>query len=161
MPTTRRSTGSGRPAVKSKDSSKKPSANQTKLAFHNSDGNRISKRGAESFISKDTKKSKELEAAAVAAVHDAATESSTVDLVYDDEAHLDAAHEVELAEADVPEEDELEDRARQVTDAQMKQYWAKKETLMKAPRAHLENSSIAEKILREWDVDGRYGASIP
>lgn len=52
-----------------------------------------------------------------------------------------------------------EDRARKVTDTQIKRYWREKEQERKAPRVHQEDLTVYEKVLREWDMSGQYGVS--
>lgn len=52
-----------------------------------------------------------------------------------------------------------EARARGISEAQIKKYWRGKEQERKAPRVHQEGLSLAEKVLREWDMSGQYGVS--
>lgn len=52
-----------------------------------------------------------------------------------------------------------EERARKVTDTQIKRYWREKEQERKAPRVHQEDLTVYEKVLREWDMSGQYGVS--
>ena len=54
-----------------------------------------------------------------------------------------------------------EEKARKITDTQIKQYWRKKEQERLAPRVHQEDLTVYEKVLREWDMSGQYGVSIP
>lgn len=49
------------------------------------------------------------------------------------------------------------DRARKVTDTQIKKYWRGKEQERLAPRVHQEDLTVYEKVLREWDMSGQYG----
>jgi hypothetical protein len=152
MPATRRSTGSGSGSKASSASNKK--STQTKLAFHSSTGNRISKRGlADSIIDKKDKGSQE---------H--ATEPSVVEVKHGPEPVVDLTLDYGLDDENVETVDDddelqLQKEAKKVSTAQMNKYWIAKENLMKAPRAHFEKLSVSEKILREWDVDGRYGVS--
>ncbi|KAK8207979.1 hypothetical protein M8818_004017 [Zalaria obscura] len=53
-----------------------------------------------------------------------------------------------------------EARARGISEAQIKKYWRGKEQERKAPRVHQEGLSLAEKVLREWDMSGQYGPCI-
>ena len=53
-----------------------------------------------------------------------------------------------------------EERARKVTDTQIKKYWRQKEQERLAPRVHQEDLSVYEKVLREWDMSGQYGVSL-
>jgi DNA polymerase delta subunit 4 len=64
--------------------------------------------------------------------------------------------EVEVQQAQsTPEEDE----ARQITDAAIKKYWTAKEKERTAPRAHQQDLSLHEKVLREFDMSAQYGVS--
>lgn len=54
--------------------------------------------------------------------------------------------------------DEAE-RARKISEPQIKKYWRAKEAERLAPRVHQEDLSVHEKILREWDMSGQYGVS--
>ena len=53
-----------------------------------------------------------------------------------------------------------EQRARKITDTQIKQYWRKKEQERLAPRVHQQDLTVFEKVLREWDMSGQYGVSL-
>ncbi|KAK3716226.1 hypothetical protein LTR37_006671 [Vermiconidia calcicola] len=53
-----------------------------------------------------------------------------------------------------------EDRARKITNTQIKQYWRQKEQERLAPRVHQEDLTVFEKVLREWDMSGQYGPCI-
>ncbi|KAG8629236.1 hypothetical protein KVT40_003101 [Elsinoe batatas] len=44
--------------------------------------------------------------------------------------------------------------------SRIKTYWREKEAARLAPRVHQEELSLAEKILREWDMSGQYGPCI-
>lgn len=50
-----------------------------------------------------------------------------------------------------------EEQARKISDAQIKQYWRRKEQERLAPRVHQEDLTVYEKVLREWDMSGQYG----
>jgi len=52
-----------------------------------------------------------------------------------------------------------EEKARKVSDAQIKRYWQDKESQRLVPRVHQEDLGLHEKILREWDMSGQYGVS--
>jgi DNA polymerase delta subunit 4 len=54
-----------------------------------------------------------------------------------------------------------EAQAREITDTQIKRYWRQKEQERLAPRVHQEDLTVYEKVLREWDMSGQYGVSIP
>lgn len=51
--------------------------------------------------------------------------------------------------------------ARKITDTQIKRYWREKENERLAPRVHQEDLTVYEKLLREWDMSGQYGVSLP
>ena len=53
-----------------------------------------------------------------------------------------------------------EDRARKITNTQIKQYWRQKEQERLAPRVHQEDLTVFEKVLREWDMSGQYGVRV-
>jgi DNA polymerase delta subunit 4 len=52
-----------------------------------------------------------------------------------------------------------EQRARKISDAQIKKYWRAKEAQRLAPRVHQEDLGVREKVLREWDMSGEFGVS--
>ncbi|PMD35452.1 hypothetical protein L207DRAFT_556908 [Hyaloscypha variabilis F] len=53
-----------------------------------------------------------------------------------------------------------EERARKVSDAQIKRYWREREAERKAPRVHQEDVSLEEKILRLFDMSSQFGPCI-
>lgn len=53
-----------------------------------------------------------------------------------------------------------EERASQVTDAQIRRYWREREAERKAPRVHQEGVSLEEKILRFFDMSSQFGVCI-
>jgi len=57
--------------------------------------------------------------------------------------------------------DDEEQQARKISDAQIKRYWRAKEQERLAPRVHQEDLTVYEKVLREWDMSGQYGVSLP
>jgi hypothetical protein len=132
------------------------------LAFHNSTGNRISKGTIVDSVS-DKKDQGSLEEVA-------ALEPSVVEIKHASEPVVDlpldyGSDDNEVGAVEEDEEEELlqlqlEKDVKRITTSQLNKYWAAKESLMKAPRAHFEKLGVAEKILREWDVDGRYGVSL-
>ncbi|KAI0130950.1 hypothetical protein F4814DRAFT_404309 [Daldinia grandis] len=56
-----------------------------------------------------------------------------------------------------PEKSESELRASKVTDRQIDQYWRQLERERIAKRVHQEDLTLAEKVLRYWDVSSQYG----
>lgn len=59
----------------------------------------------------------------------------------------------------VPEREktEAELRADKITDRQISRYWSDIESERRTKRLHQEELSLAEKILRYWDVSSQYG----
>jgi len=53
-----------------------------------------------------------------------------------------------------------EERARKVSDAQIKRYWREREAERKAPRVHQEDVSLEEKILRLFDMSSQFGVCL-
>lgn len=51
----------------------------------------------------------------------------------------------------------VEARAERVTDAQIKKYWREVEAVRIARRVHQEELSLAEKVLRYFDISSQYG----
>ena len=63
---------------------------------------------------------------------------------------------------DVEEDEEMQEAeedvaARAVSTAQISRYWAEKERARKAPRVHQQDLDTAEKVLREFDMESRFG----
>ncbi|KAI1813027.1 hypothetical protein GGS20DRAFT_500727 [Poronia punctata] len=55
---------------------------------------------------------------------------------------------------------EAELRAAKITDRQINQYWHKLERERRTKRVHQEGLTMAEKILRLWDVSNQYGPCV-
>jgi DNA polymerase delta subunit 4 len=55
------------------------------------------------------------------------------------------------------EKTEAELRADKITGRQISQYWNKLERERRTKRVHQEGLTLAEKILRYWDVSSQYG----
>lgn len=55
--------------------------------------------------------------------------------------------------------DDEQERARKITETQIKKFWREKENARLVPRVHQQDLSVHEKVLREWDVSGEYGVS--
>lgn len=62
-------------------------------------------------------------------------------------------------EAEEEKKSEAELRALKVTDRQIDQYWRGLERERTARRVHQRELSLAEKVLRYWDVSSQYGVS--
>ncbi|KAI1457833.1 DNA polymerase delta, subunit 4-domain-containing protein [Annulohypoxylon moriforme] len=59
-----------------------------------------------------------------------------------------------------PEKSEAELRAQKITDRQINTYWRNLENERKAKRVHQEDLTLAEKVLRYWDVSSQYGPCV-
>lgn len=153
MPTTRRSIGGAR-GVPAKGQS-------TLLSF----SNKVTK-----SVPKDTKKAIISPAVANVEVPEPTKEDELATAIIDepetketeeqdvgDEEEDEAVPEIEAA----PEKSEVEVRAEQITDAQIKKYWKSIEGQWSSPRVHQEGLSLQEKVLRYFDVSSQYGVSHP
>ncbi len=58
------------------------------------------------------------------------------------------------------EKTEAELRADKITDRQISRYWRDIESERRTKRLHQEGLSLAEKILRYWDVSSQYGVCV-
>ncbi|KAI3341482.1 DNA polymerase delta, subunit 4-domain-containing protein [Ustulina deusta] len=58
------------------------------------------------------------------------------------------------------EKTEAELRADKITDRQISRYWRDIESERRTKRLHQEDLSLAEKILRYWDVSSQYGPCV-
>lgn len=157
MPPTRRS---------SRNAAAKGLGRQSTLSFNN----KVSKAGATKLSAKEA-------AAAAAAVTSPSPASPAAE-------RKESAEEAELIEApvsaqvdevDIEEEEQsgvqklekapaaklksspAEARAEKVTDAQIKKYWRDVEAARIAKRVHQEELSLAEKVLRYFDISSQYG----
>lgn len=151
MPATRRS---------SRVAAAKSTAKQSTLSFNN----RVSKAGAAKVSAKEA-------AAAVAAAaltppassppteRKAVEPSEEADIEVDQsDALVDDEEEEEVAKVEV-RRPSAEVRAERVTDAQVKRYWREVEAVRIAKRVHQKNLSLAEKVLRYFDISSQYGVS--
>ncbi|KAI0853870.1 DNA polymerase delta, subunit 4-domain-containing protein [Daldinia vernicosa] len=59
-----------------------------------------------------------------------------------------------------PEKSELELRAAKITIRQIDQYWRRLERERITKRVHQEGLTLAEKVLRYWDVSSQYGPCV-
>ncbi|KAI0017740.1 hypothetical protein F4780DRAFT_754218 [Xylariomycetidae sp. FL0641] len=130
MPVTRRS--SGRPAAK-----------QSTLSFNH----RVTK----SSLPKNAKAAKKESPLSAKA---SPPPPATKDVPVDDEPEEDVQQE------EKQEKTEAEQRAAQLTDRQVDAYWRRLERERKAKRVHQEDLSVAEKVLRYWDVSSQYGPCV-
>ncbi|RYP53181.1 hypothetical protein DL768_001774 [Monosporascus sp. mg162] len=86
---------------------------------------------------------------------------STADLESGPEPEVKEEEEVKAAVPEPePEKSEAELRAQKITDTQIEQYWRALERERNAPRVHQEDLSLAEKVLRYWDVSSQYGPCV-
>lgn len=130
---------------------------QSTLAFHGG-ANKVTKAGAraqgakKSLLSKSASKAVRPEVIDVEAVDEAKPTTVEADIIEQ------TKKEVAAQKAARNPEDEA---ARRITDAAIKKYWAAKEKQRLAPRVHQDDLSLHEKVLREFDMSGQYGVSIP
>ncbi|KAK1672025.1 DNA polymerase delta [Colletotrichum godetiae] len=146
MPVTRRSTGGGRARPG-------PARGQSTISF----SNRVSKP-----VPKDTKKAVALSSAIDRL--DVAKPSNKehkddVDEIQIEDPATPEAEEVEVKE-EVPQKSEAEVRAEKISDAQINKYWKSIEAQRIAPRVHQGDVSLAERVLRYFDVSSQYGPCI-
>jgi DNA polymerase delta subunit 4 len=141
MPPKRRVSG---PATKSQ---------QSTLAFHGA-SNKVTKSGVKAQGAKDNLLETKIKDATPEIVDISDTEPTTIeaDIIKQTEQEV-KAQEVEST----PEED----KARRISDAAIKKYWAAKERQRIAPRVHQGELSLHDKVLREFDMSGHYGVSTP
>ncbi|KAI1740616.1 DNA polymerase delta, subunit 4-domain-containing protein [Xylaria scruposa] len=135
MPTTRRSSGGGRSSEK-----------QSTLSFNY----RVTKavpKSAKSLVSEPAK--------SPLAKHVINAEPDVKDEV-EEKVQVEAPKQVEPE----PEKTETELRADKITDRQISQYWRNIESERRTKRLHQEDLSLAEKILRYWDVSSQYGPCV-
>ncbi|RYP42131.1 hypothetical protein DL767_000496 [Monosporascus sp. MG133] len=140
MPTTRRSS--------------RPAGRQSTLSFNHrvtkSSVPKSAKSGAKSVVSTTPTKQSPL-----------GKHVSTADLESEPEPQVKEEEEVKAVVPEPePEKSEAELRAQKITDSQIDQYWRALERERKAPRVHQEDLSLAEKVLRYWDVSSQYGPCV-
>ncbi|KAF9874494.1 DNA polymerase delta [Colletotrichum karsti] len=139
MPTTRRSTGGARARPG-------PARGQSTISF----SHKVSKP-----VPKDLKKAAVLTSAVERAQKK--EEDEQVEEIRVDEPE--AAEEPDVKEA-VPEKSEAVVRAEKISDAQINKYWKSIEAERIAPRVHQKDVTVAEKVLRYFDVSSQYGPCI-
>jgi DNA polymerase delta subunit 4 len=141
MPPKRRTSG---PASKSQ---------QSTLAFHGA-SNKVTKPGARALNAKKnllTEPAKKDEKPAIADVQ-VKTEDETTTA---EAAIIDQTEQVQQQTHRTPEEEE----ASRITKKRIETYWKKESADIGAPRAHQEDLSLEEKILRKFDMTGQFGVS--
>jgi DNA polymerase delta subunit 4 len=142
MPPKRRASG---PATKSQ---------QSTLAFHGA-SNKVTKSGVKAQSAKNNLLETNIKDATPEIVDISDTEPTTII-----EADIFKQTEQEVKAQEVESTPE-EDKARRISDAAIKKYWAAKERQRIAPRVHQGELSLHEKVLREFDMSGHYGVSTP
>ena len=74
---------------------------------------------------------------------------------------VDVVEKVESESENIVEPPNPDDeKALKINKSQLDQYWKKKTEARKAPRVHQEMLSTEEKILREFDMDSRFGVRL-
>ncbi|KAI1337664.1 DNA polymerase delta, subunit 4-domain-containing protein [Xylariaceae sp. FL0016] len=147
MPATRRSTGSARPTGK-----------QATLSFNHRVTKSVPKSG-KSVTSSTPKQQSPLKKELPIEPEDA---SPTADGDEDDDDENDE-NDVAIKDAPVapePAKSAAEQKAQKVSDKQIEAYWRALERERIAKRVHQEDLSLAEKVLRYWDVSSQYGPCV-
>ncbi|KAF2964810.1 hypothetical protein GQX73_g8780 [Xylaria multiplex] len=139
MPTTRRSSGGGRPSA----------SKQSTLSFNH----RVTK-----SVPKSIKNLTSAPAKSPLATHVILAEPDIKD---EADVHVEKVR-VEEPEQVEPEREktEAELRADKITDRQISQYWRNIESERRTKRLHQEDLNLAEKVLRYWDVSSQYGPCV-
>ncbi|KAI1753796.1 DNA polymerase delta, subunit 4-domain-containing protein [Xylaria castorea] len=139
MPTTRRSSGGGRSLGK-----------QATLSFNH----RVTKSVPKSAKNPVSALAKSPLATHV--IHAEPDVKDEVDVDVEEKVQVEAPKQVEPER----EKTEAELRADKITDRQISQYWRNIESERKTKRLHQGDLSLAEKILRYWDVSSQYGPCV-
>lgn len=145
MPTTRRSTGGARARPG-------PAKGQSTISF----ANRVSKPVARDDVKKAVVASDKAEKVVTKELPEAEVVPAKVDV----EAEPEEEEPETLEEPEpVPEKSEAEVRAEKISDTQIRKYWQGIEAVRIAPRVHIEDATVGEKVLRYFDVSSQYGVS--
>ncbi|KAF2188225.1 hypothetical protein K469DRAFT_748568 [Zopfia rhizophila CBS 207.26] len=129
-----------------------PKATQSTLAFHGA-SNKVTKPGTRPQSKKDllaepAAKSPKPEVVDVSTTDE--TEPTTAEAAIIEQTEQEVvAQKVSSA----PEDDE----ARRISETMLQKYWTEKEKSRQGPKVHLQDLSLHEKILRNWDMSGQYG----
>ncbi|KAI0384807.1 DNA polymerase delta, subunit 4-domain-containing protein [Hypomontagnella monticulosa] len=153
MPTTKRSAGSGR-----------ATGRQSTLSFNHRVTKSVPKSAKDLVASKQSPLVKQLSpspdveikpepAGDDVAIKDEVDEKSKLE-------DLESESKVKLEPEPEPELSEAERRALKISDRQIDQYWRKLERERIAPRVHQADLTVAEKVLRYWDVSSQYGPCV-
>ncbi|KAI1364929.1 DNA polymerase delta, subunit 4-domain-containing protein [Xylaria arbuscula] len=138
MPATRRSSGGGRPAGK-----------QATLSFNH----RVTK-----SVPKSAKNFASTPAKSPLAKHVINIEPDVKDEDEDENEKVQVEEPKQVAPEHEKTEAEL--RADKISDRQISQYWRDIENERRTKRLHQDDLSLAEKILRYWDVSSEYGPCV-
>ena len=139
-------------APKRKTAGPATKSQQSTLAFHGS-SNKVTKSGVKAQGAKKNLLEKKLKDATPEILEISDSEPTTTEAAIIEQTEQEVqAQEVEST----PEED----RARCISDAAIKKYWAAKEKQRRAPRAHQGGLTLDDKILREFDMSAHYGVSL-
>lgn len=146
MPVTRKSTRS----VAAKGTGGK----QSTLSFNN----RVSKAGTDRASVKET---------ATLTPSPSSATNKTVVIKSINEGEEEEQHETltQQPEQDAQVKEKAENKSRaeagagKITDAQIKKYWREVEGARIAKRVHQQDLSLAEKVLRHFDISSQYGVS--
>lgn len=147
MPTTRRSTGGAR-------AQQGPTKGQSTISF----SNKVSKPGARDDAKKAIITPAKVDRAIATKREEEQLAPATVDIKIEPEVELEEVEEQTQPEPE-SEKPEFEIRAENVSDAQIRKYWRDIEALRFAPRVHIDDVSVGEKVLRYFDVSSQYGVS--
>lgn len=141
MPNTRRSTGGARARPG-------PAKGQSTISF----ASKVSKAGPRL----DGKK------AVIESKKPATKEIKDEDVPVKVEPEVESEEEVEVQEETLPtpEKSEAEVRAEAISEKQIGKYWKDIEALRVAPRVHVDDLSVGEKVLRYFDVSSQFGPCV-
>ncbi|KAI1858910.1 uncharacterized protein JN550_012369 [Neoarthrinium moseri] len=150
MPPSRRSTRSSQAGGK-----------QATLSFHN----RVTKSGAQpgkkDLISSTTPTKASPLSKQISRSEDEPVAEKQVSVEEQEDGHEDAAAAAPVEQEQEPEApSEAELRARDITDRQISAYWNRLERERTAKRVHQQDLSLAEKVLRYFDVSSQYGPCV-
>lgn len=148
MPTTRRSTGGAR-------AQQGPTKGQSTISF----SNKVSKPGARDDAKKAIITPAKVDRAIATKREEEQLAPATVDIKIEPEVELEEVEEQTQPEPE-SEKPEFEIRAENVSDAQIRKYWRDIEALRFAPRVHIDDVSVGEKVLRYFDVSSQYGPCV-
>ncbi|KAI1179600.1 DNA polymerase delta, subunit 4-domain-containing protein [Nemania sp. FL0916] len=140
----------GRPSSRPSSQGTRSSSRQATLSFNH----RVTKnaqKSAKDLVSSSAPQSSPLAKHVIKAEPD-------IDIKQEEVAD-DVVKEVEQV-APPREKTEAELRADKVTDRQITQYWRGIERERRTKRVHQEDLSLAEKVLRYWDVSSQYGPCV-